>query len=244
MRPGAVPAQFDAFLTGKGTTEPGDPLREQEKQWNRFGMTPMSKRARRRRAGRGRARPAGKRPGLARLRPAESMSDRDKLEFLEAAASAVLDEGATVTLEGETVTFEDLEALRELLDEIPAGYTGPVELPPALARFRTGPRPPADAAQAWPENIAGHDQAKAALLDFLVSDGDVSAAVETLRAVGGSMPPSATVAELVELADGHVLATLLNPDGDSPVVTMAFYTDDDPERFNDPADASVMLLTD
>ena len=191
-----------------------------------------------------RARAAGKASGPARITPDAAMSDRDKLAFLEAAASAGLDEDFAVTVEGETVTFEDLEAVRALLDRTPVDYTDRVELPPALSRFCTGPRPPADATQAWPENIAGHDQAKAALLEFLVSDGDAAAAVETLAVVGETTPSHASVAEIVELADGHVLATLLNHDGASPAVTLAYYTADDPKRCNDPADVSVMLLTD
>ena len=209
----------------------------------------MPNRAARRRAERVRrsaVRIVQRESGAAHIRPPESMSDRDKLMFLVAVATAGFENDTPVIVEGETVTAEDVEVLQALLEEIPVDYTGHVDLPHELSDFCSGARPPADAAHAWPDNIAAHDQAAAALLQFLSDEAEptpaTTAAIETLTNIGRTMPPDATVAVVLELTDGHVLATLLNPDGNKPVVAIACYGDDDPKRYNDPIEANVILL--
>ena len=69
-----------------------------------------------------------------RLQPPKGTSDRDKLVFLETAATAGLDNDAAVIVEGEPVTRQDLKAIRALLDETPANVEMGVSHPFAILR--------------------------------------------------------------------------------------------------------------
>ena len=178
----------------------------------------MPKRAARRRAERTRR----------RAEPPKGLSDRDKLGV-----------ELMVQLMGlETVREpEVVEALRNLLDEIPVDYTGPVELPPALRHLQPGPLPAPDASEAWPENIAAHDQATAALVDLLNLEhtpSETAAVFETLTRIGQTMPTNASASAVIEHDGEHILATLNDP-GDGLAVTFEHYGPSDPKRRNPPA---------
>ena len=183
--------------------------------------------------------------GTAFVAPGDGLTDREKLEFAAALASAGFENGTPVIVQGETVTPEHRKTIESFLDGIPVGHTGPLEFPEELGWLTSEPRPPQDATQAWPQDVAAHDQAAAALLDFMTEDDEptTTAAVSALKRIAKRMPSHATVAVVVEFADGHCVATLLNPDGRNPSVTMLYYGDDDPKRLKDAAGADVMHLS-
>ena len=136
-------------------------------------------------------------------------------------------DGRKVIVEGDEVTSDDVEALK-------AEYCRPADPPDALI--------------GWPENVAGHDQAAAALLDWLTSLDDDYPALEadhawqTLTTISAAMPEHSSVSVVVELSEGHLIATLLNQNQAS-AVTMLHYGVDDPGRWGDPCDALVISLT-
>ena len=135
--------------------------------------------------------------------------------------------GTKVIVGGEEVTPDDVEAFK--------------------ADGRQ-PADPPDASIGWPENVAGHDQAAAALLDWLTNlDEDYSApeddpAWQTVTTVCAAMPEHATVSVVVELSEGHLIATLVNRN-QAPAITVLYYGADDPERWRDARDAQVISLT-
>lgn len=117
---------------------------------------------------------------------------------------------------------------------------------------RTTPIPadPPQADVSWPENVGMHDQVATAMLDFLTTaddtpkeQADTVRQLDVLVNLGESVPPDRSVSVLVELDDGHVLATMLNSIERGPVITVLHYGHDDPDRMNDPAHAGVLPLS-
>ena len=155
------------------------------------------------------------------------LNEREQLEFLEMLVNEAAKTGTKVIVGGEEVTPDDVEALKA--DDC-------------------RPADPPDASIGWPENVAGHDQAAAALLDWLTNmDGDYSApeddhAWQTLTTISAAMPEHASVSVVVELSEGHLIATLLNKNH-APAITVLYYSADDPQRWGDARDAQVVSLT-
>lgn len=164
--------------------------------------------------------------GTARVSVAD-LSEREQLEFLEVLVNEAANTGTKVIVGGEEVTPDDVEAIKA--DDC-------------------RPADPPDASLGWLEDVAGHDQAAAALLDWLTNlDGDYSApeddhAWQTLTTISAAMPEHATVSVVVELSEGHLIATLINRN-QAPAITVLYYGADDPERWGDPRDAQVISLT-
>ena len=120
---------------------------------------------------------------------------------------------------------------------------------------RISPAAPPRASEAWPENVAAHDQAATALRNWLVEDvsdeGSTSGEHKedlhwkTILSIAHSMPSHASVAVVIEFEDGHLIATLLGSENSErpPTLTILFYDRDDPTRLKEALNAQVVLLT-
>ena len=155
------------------------------------------------------------------------LNEREQLEFLEMLVDEAAKTGTKVIVGGNEVTPADVEAIK-------ADACQPAD--------------PPDASIGWPDNVACHDQAAAALSEWLTNlDGDYPVpeddpAWQTLTTISPTMPEHASVSVVVELSGGHIVATLLNQN-QAPVITVLYYGDDDPQRWGDAQNAQVIALT-
>ena len=178
--------------------------------------------------------------------PAAGLNDREKLEMMATIGRASLERGMPVMFFSEPLTIEEIEACEAVLDGLDDSPDPLIELPEELRRLLGEVTDPPDASVGWPENVAAHDQAAAALLDLFDTDlagkqWQTAVELDTLTKIGRVMPSHASVAAVLEFTDGHMLGTLLNQ-GDGLTVVMAYYDANDPKRLNDANDARVMRL--
>lgn len=159
--------------------------------------------------------------GTARVSLA-GLADSEEVAFLETLVAEAARAGMPVLVNGEELTAGMVEDLK-------------AELPDAAD--------PPDASIGWPENVGAHDQAAAALLDWLTEpEGSAGCdrAWATLTETAAAMPAHASVSVVVELSDGHVLATLLARV--APAITLLFYGADDPDRVHAAREAQAIAL--
>ena len=176
---------------------------------------------------------------------AAGLTARETLEMLVVAGRVGLEHDMPLMVYGEPLTIEEIEACEAVLDGLDDSPDPLIELPEELLRLLGEVTEPSDASVGWPENVAAHDQAAAALLGLLTIEDDTpqpTVEFDTLTKIGRSMPSDASVAVVVEFTEGgHMIGTLLNQRG-SPTVTMLYYDANDAKRLHDANDARVMHL--
>ena len=175
------------------------------------------------------------------------LDNLDSVNMLEAFARSGRESGVETVVNDVVVTNEDVEALRRVLDEYKVRVTVKGErvvLPPSLHHLLPVPAPAPAGSVAWPENMAVHDQAVAALKDLMNLSNSPARTGQiwgTLTDIGLVMPPHASVSAVVEHEGEHILLTLSNT-SDGIAVRLDHYMPQDPKRVNDPANSEVFPL--